>query len=261
MNRLQEEYGWYKGDFFREWVGDLLKKKTGSSDITFKALKEASGKDLYVYATNISTHFGEIYSVEHTPRMRVTDAIRRSMSIPLFFRAIKDDRADIFVDGGVLNNFPIKLFDREKYLENPDLKRVPDYYKQVNTDFIKTSPKSSAYIYNKETLGFRLDSGKEIAIFRDGQEPQHTKIEHFLDYTLQLIETILDAQNNQHLHSDDWHRTIYIDTLGVKTTDFDLSDDRKNDLIRSGNDATVKYLDWWNDTSRDLAVNHPASTR
>ena len=40
MNRLKDEYGWYKGDYFREWIGDLLKKKTGSSNITFKALQE-----------------------------------------------------------------------------------------------------------------------------------------------------------------------------------------------------------------------------
>ncbi len=260
MNRLREEYGWYKGDYFREWIGELLKKKTGHSDATFKTLKEVTGKDLFVYATNISTHFGEVYSIEHTPRMRVADAVRRSMSIPLFFRAIRDDREDVFVDGGVLNNYPIKLFDREKYLEDHSLKRVPDYYKKVNESFIKTAPDSSPYVYNKETLGFRLDSGKEIAVFRDGQEPQHNKIEHFLDYTIQLIETILDAQDSRHLHSDDWHRTIYINTLGVKTTEFDLSDDRKNDLIKSGNDATVKYLKWWNDTRKDIAVNHPSST-
>ena len=261
MGRLREEYGWYKGDFFREWIGDLLKKKTGSADITFKALKEATGKDLFVYATNLSTHFGEVYSPEHTPRTRVTDAVRRSMSIPLFFRAVKDDRADIFVDGGVLNNYPVKLFDREKYLEDQTLKRIPEYYKKQNNSFIATSPQSSPYIYNKETLGFRLDSEREIAVFRDGQEPQHIKIENFLDYTLQLIETILDAQNNQHLHSDDWHRTIYIDTLGVKTTEFDLADGRKNDLVTSGRDATARYLTWWNDTSHDLAVNHPSSTQ
>ncbi len=36
MKRLKNEYGWYKGDFFKEWIGDLLKKKTGSSNITFE---------------------------------------------------------------------------------------------------------------------------------------------------------------------------------------------------------------------------------
>ena len=123
---------WYKGNFFKEWIGGLLKKKTGSSNITFKALREHSGKELYVYASNISTNFGEVYSPEHTPRMRVVDAVRRSMSIPLFFRAVRDDREDVFVDGGVINNYPVKLFDRDKYLSDPSLTRIPPYYENEN---------------------------------------------------------------------------------------------------------------------------------
>lgn len=257
MGRLKNEYGWYKGDYFREWIGDLLKKKTGSSNITFKALHEHTGKELYVYASNLSTHFGEVYSPEHTPRMRVVDAVRRSMSIPLFFRAVKDDRNDIFVDGGVLNNYPVKLFDREKYLINTTLKQIPDYYDTENKVLSTKSPKSSSYIYNIETLGFRLDSAKEIGVFRDGQEPKHHEIENFLDYTLQLIKTILAAQDSQHLHEDDWHRTVYVDTLGVGTTDFDLSDRRKKDLVASGKKAAADYLEWWSDETQDLAKNHP----
>ena len=145
MRRLRNEYGWYKGDFFREWIGSLLKKKTGSSNVTFKALQEYSGKAFYVYASNLSTKFGEVYSPEHTPRMRVVDAVRRSMSIPLFFRAVRDDRGDVFVDGGAINNYPVKLFDREKYLEDSSLKRIPRYYAEENKALAVKLPKSSPY--------------------------------------------------------------------------------------------------------------------
>jgi NTE family protein len=261
MQRLKNEFGWFKGDFFREWIGDLLKRKTGSANITFKALKEHTGKELYVYASNISTNYGEVYSEEHTPRMRVVDAVRRSMSIPLFFRAIRDDRDDVFVDGGVINSYPVKLFDREKYLEDSNLERVPDYYKEENKKLAERSPSSSTYLYNKETLGFRLDSAKEIGVFRDGQEPQSNDIDHFLDYSMQLIKTILAVQDSQHLHSDDWHRTVYIDTLGVSTTDFGLSDSKKKALVASGKKAAEAYLKWWSDTSDDLAINHPISSQ
>lgn len=259
MQRLKNEYGWYKGDFFKEWIGDLLKRKTGSANITFKALMEHTGKELYVYASNLSTNFGEVYSPEHTPRKRVVDAVRRSMSIPLFFRAVRDDREDVFVDGGVINNYPVKLFDREKYLEDQSLKRIPPYYQDENIKLKAKFPKSSTYIYNKETLGFRLDSAKEIGVFRDGQEPPHHEIGNFLDYTMELIKTVLAVQDSQHLHSDDWHRTVYIDTLGVGTTDFDLSDSRKRELVASGRKAAEDYLKWWADEDSDLAVNHPKS--
>lgn len=260
MKRLKDEYGWYKGNFFRDWIGDLLRKKTGSANITFKALQEHSKKELYVYASNISTNFGEVYSPEHTPRMRVVDAVRRSMSIPLFFRAVCDDRGDVFVDGGVINNFPVKLFDRKKYLFDSSLERVPEYYQKENESLAAIKPKSSPYLYNKETLGFRLDSGKEIAVFRDGQEPQSNEIENFMDYTMQLIKTALSVQDSQHLHCDDWHRTIYIDSLGVGTTDFNLSENRKKQLVASGKESAESYLEWWSDTTDDLAINHPSSS-
>lgn len=191
--------------------------------------------------------------------MRVEDAVRRSMSIPLFFRAVQDDRGDVFVDGGAINNYPVKLFDREKYLEDLSLKRVPGYYEEENNVLAEKLPKSSQYIYNKETLGFRLDSAKEIGVFRDGQEPQHVNIENFLDYTMQLIKTILAVQDSQHLHEDDWHRTVYIDTLGVETTDFDLSDSLKKNLVSSGTKSAEQYLKWWSDVTQDLAINHPSS--
>lgn len=259
LNRLKDEYGWYKGNYFRDWIGELLKKKTGSSAVTFKALKEHTGRELYVYASNLSTTFGEVYSPEHTPRMRVVDAVRRSMSIPLFFRAIRDDRDDVFVDGGAINNYPVKLFDREKYLQDKGLSRIPTYYEEENKVLALKAPKSSPYVYNKETLGFRLDSTKEIGVFRDGQEPQSVQIEHFLDYTMQLVKTVLAVQDSQHLHGDDWHRTVYIDTLGVGTTEFDLSDARKKELVTSGKNAAEHYLSWWSDVSSDLAINHPTS--
>ena len=45
--------------------------------------------------SNISTGYSEVFSYEHTPNTRVADAVRISMSIPLFFQAVKDFRDDI----------------------------------------------------------------------------------------------------------------------------------------------------------------------
>lgn len=257
LNRLREEYGWYKGDHFRDWMGDMLKDKGFNRDVTFRALAGETGIELFLYATNLSTKFGEVFSPEHTPRKRVVDAVRRSMSIPLFFTAVRDDREDVFVDGGVLDNYPVKLFDRLKYLEKKKLKRIPDYYEAENAKLNSISPESSPYIYNKETLGFRLDSGREIAVFRDGQAPQSVQIENLLDYTMQLVKTLMSVQENQHLHSDDWHRTVYIDTKGYSTFDFDMSGESKIELIESARKSTESYFEWWSKKGKDEAINHP----
>lgn len=106
-----------------------------------------------------------------------------------------------------------------------------------------------------------MDSGKEIGVFRDGQEPQHHEIDNFLDYTMELVKTILAVQDSQQLHEDDWHRTVYVDTMGVGTTEFDLSDKQKKDLIASGKKSPQDYLAWWSNVETDLAINHPSSQR
>lgn len=250
-DRLVHDFGWYKGDYFRKWIGDLIKKKTGNSESTFadiEALKpKRNFKSLYFMGTNLSTRFCEIFSAEHTPRICVADAVRISMSIPLFFAAKRSARGDVYVDGGVLDNYPIKLFDRMKYMDSTNYME-PEYYKKINANLTDIERPISQYVYNKETLGFRLDSKEEISVFRDQAEPPHHKIDNFFDYTWALINTVLEAQQNTHLHSDDWARTVYIDTLGVGTTDFDLDDAKKKALIKSGKDNTLKYFDWYDNS-------------
>jgi len=35
VNRLVTEFGWYKGDFSRAWIGERIKTRTGNSESTF----------------------------------------------------------------------------------------------------------------------------------------------------------------------------------------------------------------------------------
>jgi NTE family protein len=257
--RLIEEFGWYKGDFFRSWIADLIGKKTKNPDATFRDIHEMGVEkgftDIYMMGTNLSTRFAEVFSWEHTPRTPLADAVRISMSIPLFFTAKRSFRGDVYVDGGVLDNYPVKIFDRQKYVGEGDEGHFsePEYYKNHNRKLKKNGIVVSPYIYNKETLGFRLDSGKEIAVFRDQAEPSPQTIDDFFSYAWSLIETIMEGQASQHLHSDDWQRTVYIDTLGVKTTDFDLSEARKKALVTSGRQNAQKYFAWYDDPAENPA--------
>lgn len=263
IDRLRDEFGWYKGDFFRTWIGNLVREKTGNENATFNDLRNAGFRDLFLVGTNLSTGFAEVFSADHTPRWRIVDAVRVSMSIPLFFASVRDMRGDVRVDGGVLDNYPIRLFDRAKYLFNDRHTRgdIP-YYDEANASKPETS---SDYTYNMESLGFRLDSAREIAIFRDGAEPQHRRIDDLFDYAWALIQTIMNAQNDRHLKTGDWHRTVYIDTLDVGTCDFDLEDEKKQALIEQGRIGTNHYFTWYEgDGTRALGeappLNRPVET-
>lgn len=257
-NRLINEFGWYKGDYFRDWISDLIKKKTKSSNATFNDVykqKQAGGfRDMYFIGANLSTGYAEVFSYEHTPRMCLADAVRISMSLPLFFAAKRSPRGDVYVDGGLLDNYPIKLFDRKKYVETHAIE--PSYYVQHNRKLRRIRKEISPYVYNQETLGFRLESAKEIAVFRDQAEPEHRKIDDLFDYIWSLVTTLMKSQENQHLHSDDWQRTIYIDTLGISTTDFDLSEKKKKALVESGRIHTKKYFEWY-DNLKNQPANRP----
>lgn len=248
VQRLVKEYGWYKGDFFREWIGELIKRKTGKSETTFAEFaamrnSKSSFKDIYLIGTNISTGFSEIFSAEHTPEMSIAEAARISMSIPLFFRAIRNNRKDVYVDGAVLNNYPVKVFDRTRYVRK-NLVRT-QYYAGINEEMKQQKRKRADYVYNKETLGFKLDGKEKLVMFRDGAELPRRNIDDFFEYTFAMINALMNVQNDRHLHSDDWQRTIYIDTFDIKAIDFGLSDDRKEDLLQSGRNYTQSYLEWY----------------
>ncbi|MFQ5788430.1 MAG: patatin, partial [Thermodesulfobacteriota bacterium] len=111
-------------------------------------------------------------------------------------------------------------------------------------------------VYKQETLGFRLESAKEIAVFRDQAEPEHRKIDNLFVYIWSLVTTLMKSQESQHLHSDDWQRTIYIDTLGISTTDFDLSEKKKNALVESGRINIKKYFEWY-ENLKNQPANRP----
>jgi NTE family protein len=98
-----------------------------------------------------------------------------------------------------------------------------------------------------------LDTAREIAVFRDQAEPVHEEIDDFGSYSLNLIKTILDAQSNQHLHSDDWQRTIYVDALEVKTTEFKITVAKKEALVNSGRKGTETYFKWFDDPASEPA--------
>ena len=250
--RLLEEFGWYKGDYFRNLMADLIKRKTGNSEITFDELAEMKKfREIYLVGANLSTGTSETFCHGGDyGGMKIADAARISMSIPLFFASVKEKGQEnqFYVDGGLLDNYSIKTFDREIFVDDKirNIRRT-DYYDIINKKkSLKPQLEGNQYIYNKETLGFRLDAKEDISMYLNHKPTIRNKITSFFTYSKALVTTLIDFQDNVHLHSDDWQRTIYIDTLGVRAIDFDISDIKKQKLVESGRQYTEEYLKWYN---------------
>jgi NTE family protein len=219
--RLMTEYGFYAGKEFYNWYGHLLRKKTDSSDIIFREVFERFDKELIITGACLNRRETHYYNKERNAEMPVRDAVRISMSIPLFFSAV-DWQGDLLVDGGVLNNYPIWIFDGE----------------------YSCDPKGRHAEPNSKTLGLKLLTEEEVEETVSGQHFSND-IYNLKDFTLSLVDCLLSQIDKLHLKAGDWDRTIAINTRHIKTTQFDLSQEEKDLLLGEGRKGAEKFFSWY----------------
>ena len=112
--------GMHSGNYFRGWIRDLLaaKGKTRFGDLR-NADDPGDPKRAYklqVIASDLSARSMLVLPQDaeqlgtHPDDLEIAEAIRMSMSIPVFFQPVSMNKHEI-VDGGLLSNFPVWLFD------------------------------------------------------------------------------------------------------------------------------------------------------
>ena len=107
------EYGIDSGDNIIRVIDILIKAKVGNPSITFKELYNITKKKLIVTSVCVNTQSIIYYNYEDTPDEPVSLSIRKTISVPFLFKPVKD-KGLLYVDGGLINNFPINLFENEK---------------------------------------------------------------------------------------------------------------------------------------------------
>jgi len=212
--RLFRRYGFYRGDTYLDLMRCLVEGKTGQKRATFRYLHDHGFLDLRVFSADLNLGNVRELSFEKSPDFEVALAVRMSGSFPLFFASIENERK-IFVDGGVVLNYPVNAFDDEKGL-------------------------------NPRTLGFVL--------VNTSTPPPVRKIDGILTYGKGLFETLLSAQVVGLEHNPaNLERTAILNDLGISTLDFNLTPKQKQELIDQGAECTCLYLrDWanWTDARR-----------
>ncbi|XMB85214.1 patatin-like phospholipase family protein [Mycoplasmatota bacterium WC44] len=227
--RLIKDYGWYSSEYFYNWIKDHIEAEFDHSKklppYTFEDFmntdihkNQRPFLDLYITGTDISTNSSMLFSYETTPHMEVAEAVRISMSIPLFFESVKVDEfmkskrmSHIYSDGGVMRNFPINLFDSR-------------FFKDKIVDGV-----------NIQTLGARFRC-----------KYRYDEINNIVEYIENLVKSLIRVQddifNNR---PKDILRSIQIDTDLISSTDFNITknDDKYNFLYQQGYDATKKYFE------------------
>lgn len=105
-------------------------------NITLLELYKKTKKKLILCTVCIDTKESEYISYETYPDLNIKTAIKMTMSVPILFPPIKYNNK-LYVDGGLLNNFPIDIFTEN--LENviginlhTDFLYVKDYDNIIN---------------------------------------------------------------------------------------------------------------------------------
>ena len=235
LNRLRTYYGWYRGQRFEQWLEKLIAAKTGDAHITFEQLHRQGYKDLYVTGTSLNQQKLIVFSYETYPHMQVKDAVRISMSIPLYFEAVFMDTAghiiphpkntsglDVMVDGGLIANFPIRLFDSTRYM---------------------TDAARNLFAVNPYTRGFRVDSDPQIANDTSGKGLADRPIANLKNYITAFYTLIIENLNRQTLTADDWKRTLSISDGGLSPRIRKLSPAEIQTLLENGRRAVNKMID------------------
>lgn len=126
--RLFKNYGWHSTYYIYQWIQTIIQEQFDPTlkkpPYTFRDFKNNSIHknkrdflDLYVLGTHLNQCKTVVFSYETTPDMEVALAVKISMSIPFLFEPTVINQ-QILVDGGVLCNYAIDLFDIGGY--NPE---------------------------------------------------------------------------------------------------------------------------------------------
>ena len=243
IRRVKNQYGIFKGDKFDKWLGDLIANKTGNADITFAGLNELHLSDkrfrnFYCTGTNVSRQRFEILSNKTWPQMKLRTAVHISSCIPFYFVPIAINKKgeevsledttreiDLYVDGGMLCNYPINIFD------------------SCTTGYDPFA--CNDLVYNKETLGLKLERGDQIEQFEQNNTaiaPYNIKsIKQYFGAVMNLMMEKLN-RSSANLENEKG-RTIYISYGDISGRPRKISNKEKMELHDNGVSAAQKFFE------------------
>lgn len=242
IRRIKREYGVYKGDRFESWLAGLIYHKTGNANSTFLQLHQLhlqnnDFKDFYCTGTNISRQQLEILCWEKWPNMKLKTAVHISSCIPFYFKPVPVDREgnevslkdtlsnfDLYVDGGMLCNYPVNMFDSCLDGSNPLI--------------------SENVIYNPETLGLKLERDQQIKEFDSNKtEIAPYQIHNMRQYTSAVMNLMMENMNRRSPNlSNEKGRTIYISYGNISSRVRKISLEEKKILHDNGLTAATKFF-------------------
>ena len=192
LYNLLRSGGLSSGDRFEAWIDDKL------GGVAFEDLPF----DFHVVATDVRTGQPVIFDKQRTPGLKVSTAVRFSMSIPILF-SFKPFKDHLLVDGSILS---------EEVLQR-------DW--SGNGDAV---------------VCFRLRSLQESVV------PKKQPLIPLKQYLAMLIRTFMTTMSREYINDSFWHSTVVVHTGTISPIDFKLSSDQKQQLFKAGYDTARRVV-------------------
>lgn len=209
---LYFQMGLYKGNKFEAWLYEQLALKNIH---TFKDLRRGYLKVVVSDLTLgrmvvIPDDMQRIYGIDPN-YFPVSKAVRMSAGFPYFFMPKqlhgKTKEKSLIVDGGLLSNFPLWVFEQKE---------------KRNT---------------RPILGVKLSESIE--------EVKPRRIKNAFDMFYALFSTMKQAHDSRYISKSQENNIIFIPVEHIEATDFSISEQTKKELIRTGQYYTEKFLQFW----------------
>lgn len=202
----------YSGDYLENFLRNLFIKKGKTK---FKDVKLEGKWRLKIIATDITNKEmlilpDDIINYGINPDdLDIALAVRMSTAIPFYFKPVilkKENKQCFIVDGGVVSNFPVWIFDVE------GTPRWPTF----GLKFLECNLSNTA-------------KGKSDIIH----------------YAIDIIDTMVEENELRHIRESDFIRTITIPTNGIRTTEFNITREKSMKLFTSGYKSVEEFIEHW----------------
>jgi len=220
------KFGLYKGKKLHKWLREMTHNMT-FNDISL---------NLHITATEMSTGSLIVFNKENTPGVRLADAARASASIQGFFKPFK---------------LKAELLQNAIYVDNDVKGEKFSEYEVTN----KLAYKDKIYVWDGGNVGNCRNDIMLVtepivypvlgcSLTYDGEQRKNMTVKDILTQTIDIMmmatEQVIDELSELRRVRDIF---IHPSTLGLQTTEFDISIDKKKQLIEEGYREAERGLD------------------
>ncbi|MFT6896790.1 MAG: NTE family protein [Paraglaciecola sp.] len=190
--RLLRQGGLSSGNSFEAWMDEQL------GGLTFADID----KDLHILATDVNGGGPVVFNKVTSPTLKISQAVRFSMSIPLFF-SFQSYKDHVLVDGAILSEDAL--------------------YQDWAGD-------------GTPVMCFKLKSDHVTDLtFKKSWLPLR-------QYVMMLIRTFMTAMSREYVHAEYWRNTIVINTGKLSPVDFNITHQQKEELYKIGYDTALEFV-------------------